>query len=125
MDNNMNNNPYQQPGQPQQPQYQQPVNQFQPTNQYQPQMPAYQPELEEPVSVGDWVGTMLLYSLVPCVGLIVYIVWAFSKDTKKSKANYCKACLLIMLIEIVLVIVLALIFGGTIVAAISSAGVYY
>ncbi len=101
MDSNMNNGAYQQP-----------VNQFQQTNQYQPQMAAYQPELEEPVSVGDWIGSLLLFSMVPCVGLIVCIVWAFSKDTKKSKANFCKAYLIIQLITIALVIILyAIIFA--------------
>jgi len=89
-----------------------PTPQYVPTGQYQPQAPMYQPELEEPVSVGDWVGTMLLFSLVPCIGLIICIVWAFSKGTKKSKANFCKAYLIIYAISIVLVIVLyALIFG--------------
>lgn len=118
--NNMNNSAYQQPQQ-----YQQPVNQFQTTNQYQPQMNTYQPELEEPVSIGDWVGSLLLFSLVPCVGLIVCIVWAFSKDTKKSKANFCKAYLIIMLISIVLSVVIGLIFGGMIAAAMSSGAYYY
>ena len=118
--NNMNNSAYQQPQQ-----YQQPVNQFQTTNQYQPQMNTYQPELEEPVSIGDWVGSLLLFNLVPCVGLIVCIVWAFSKDTKKSKANFCKAYLIIMLISIVLSVVIGLIFGGMIAAALSSGGYYY
>lgn len=117
MDNNMNNSAYQQP--------EQPTNQFQPTDQYQPQMNAYQPELEEPVSLGDWIGTLLLFNLVPCVGLIVCIVWAFSKDTKKSKANFCKAYLIIMLVSIVLSIIITVAFGGLIAAAVSSNGYYY
>lgn len=104
MDNNEMNSAYQQP--------QQPANPYQPTNQYQPQMAGYQPELEEPVSIGDWVGSLLLFNLVPCVGLIMCIVWAFSKDTKKSKANFCKAYLIIALISILLVVLLyAVIFG--------------
>ena len=88
--------------------------QYEPTTQYQPQpqVPVYQPELEEPVSLGDWVGTLLLINFVPCIGLIMCIVWAFSKDTKKSKANFCKAYLIIYLISIVLVVALyALLFG--------------
>lgn len=67
-----------------------------------------QPPVDETVSVLDWVGTILL-AAVPCVGLIVYIVWAFSADTKKSKANYCKANLIIMLAVVALYIVLAII----------------
>lgn len=104
MDNNLNNNgannnqQYQQYQAPYQQQYQQP----------------YQPELEEPVSIGDWVGSLLLFNLVPCIGLIVCIVWAFSKDTKKSKANFCKAYLIIYLISIVFCVVAFLVLGATI-----------
>ncbi len=114
MDSNMNNGAYQQP-----------VNQYQQTNQYQPQMNMYQPELEEPVSLGDWIGSLLLFSLVPCVGLIVCIVWAFSKNTKKSKANFCKAYLIITLASVVLSIIMLIAFGGMFAAAMSSTGMYY
>lgn len=73
----------------------------------------YQPQGEEPVSLGDWIGTLLLFNLVPCVGLIVCIVWAFSKDTKTSKKNFCRAYLIIYLVTIVLVVLLyALLFGA-------------
>lgn len=96
MDNNLNN-PYQQP-------------QYQPTNAYQPQTPSYQPELEEPVSLGDWIGSLLLFSFVPCVGLIICIVWAFSKNTKKSKANFCKAYLIVTLIGIVLSVIMVAVY---------------
>lgn len=85
MDNNFNN-PYQQ------------TNQYQP---YQQPYTPYQPELEEPISMGDWLGSLALFGFVPCVGLIVCIVWAFSKNTKKSKSNFCKAYLIMMLINLV------------------------
>ena len=54
----------------------------------------------------DWIGTILLM-LIPCAGLIVYIVWAFSEGTKKSKANFCKAALILNLILYVLYFFLA------------------
>lgn len=73
----------------------------------------YQPAGEEPVSLGDWIGTLLLFNLVPCVGLIVCIVWAFSKDTKTSKKNFCRAYLIIYAVTILLVVLLyALLFGA-------------
>lgn len=59
---------------------------------------------EEPVSLLDWVGTLLL-AWIPCVAIIVYLIWAFDSGTKKSKSNYCKAYLLVGLISTVLVIV--------------------
>lgn len=75
----------------------------------QPYQPApYQPELEEPVSLMDYLGSLLLFTFVPCVGLIVCIIWAFSKDTKKSKANFCKAYLIIQLITIALTIIMVI-----------------
>ena len=62
-------------------------------------------EKEEPVSVLDWVGTLLL-TMIPCAALIVYIIWAFGSGTKKSKSNYCKAYLIVALISTVLVVIL-------------------
>lgn len=55
-------------------------------------------EKEEPVSVLDWVGTLLL-AWIPCAALIVYLIWAFGSGAKKSKSNYCKAYLLVSLIS--------------------------
>ena len=83
----------------------------------------FRPQLEEPVSVGDWIGSLLLFSFVPCVGIILCIVWAFSKNIKKSKANFCKAYLIIMLISVVLSVLIAVVFGGLIGAAFSG-GLY-
>ena len=95
-------------GQFSQPQYQQTAA-YTPAQNFAP----YQPQGEEPVSLGDWIGTLLLFNLVPCVGLIVCIVWAFSKDTKQSKKNFCRAYLIIYAISIVLVILLyVLLFGA-------------
>ncbi len=116
MDNNMNNT--------QQPVYQQPVNPYQQTNQYQPQQ-AYQPQLEEPVSIGDWIGSMLLVSLVPCVGIIMCFVWAFSGNTKKSKSNFFKAYLIITLVSVVLSVIAVVALWGTLAAAMASSGYYY
>lgn len=111
--NNLNNN---EQGQfSQQTQYQQ-------TDAYTPvaNVAPYQPVGEEPVSLGDWIGTLLLLNLVPCVGLIVCIVWAFGKDTKKSKKNFCRAYLIIYAITLVLVIALYAVLIGVFASAISS-----
>lgn len=69
-------------------------------------------ELEEPVSILDWVGTILL-ALVPCVGLIMYIIWGFSPDTKKSKANYCKASLIIGLVIVAVYVLFFVVILGS------------
>lgn len=62
------------------------------------QMP-YQPvqplDLEEPVSMGEWVITWLIL-MIPCVNIVMMFVWAFSKTEKKSKSNFFKAYLIVM-----------------------------
>lgn len=107
----MNNNGFHNGYQGEQSQTAQAEGQYQQYQQYpqyqQPVQPAYQPELEEPVSMADWIGSLLLFNFVPCVGLIICIIWAFSKDTKKSKANFCKAYLIIYLIGLVIGIIVA------------------
>lgn len=71
---------------------------------------AYSVDMEEPVSIGEWIITMLIM-MVPCVNLIMMFVFAFSSSTKKSKSNYFKAGLImtgiIFVVYLILVIVLA------------------
>ncbi len=93
-------NPYMQPaGQGQNP-YMAPVN----------QQPAYQPPVEsDDVTMGEWMWTMLLLC-IPIVNFILILVWAFGGGVKPSKANFCKAYLVWMLIGVGLSILLV-IFG--------------
>lgn len=71
---------------------------------------AYPVDMEEPVSIGEWIITMLIM-MVPCVNLIMMFVFAFGSSSKKSKSNYFKASLImagiIFVVYLVLVIVLA------------------
>ena len=76
-------------------------------NEYQGLYPGYQngmPEfyqnrnydgLEEPVSIGEWIITLLVM-MIPCVNFIMMLIWAFSSSTKKSKSNLCKANLIML-----------------------------
>ncbi len=105
MNNNTNQNYYEQSG------YQ--------GYQYPPQG-GYQQELEEPVSMGEWLVTLLLITFVPCVNIILMFVWAFSKKEKKSKSNYFKAQLIISGIMIAFYIIIFLIFGVSFLAALSA-----
>lgn len=74
-------------------------------NEYQNSYPQYTYQQSyvnnKPVSVKEWVLTYFIMS-IPIVGFIMLFVWAFGKNTKKSKANFCKAMLLIMLVFIIL-----------------------
>ena len=109
------NNQYQQAQQPQyQQQYQQ--NQYQ-QNQYQQyQQAQYQQQYaedtkEEPLSVGQWILTILVMS-IPLVNLIMLFVWGFGSEGNKGRANFCKAQLIWIAIGIGLAIVLGLLFGS-------------
>ena len=77
----------------------------------------YQPELEEPVKMGEWLLILCLITFIPCVGLILAIVWAFSNTENKNKVNYCKAYLIVFLIQLVLTIAVMVVYGGLIFAA--------
>ncbi len=57
--------------------------------------------LEEPVTKGEWALCYLLM-MIPCVGIVLMFVWAFSKTEKKSKSNFFKVQLIIMGIVFVL-----------------------
>ena len=82
----------------QQPVYQQPVYQ-QPVY----QQPVIPEGYSETVSMGEWIGSMLLM-MIPVVNFILILVWAFG-GTKKSKSNYFKACLILYLICFVIAII--------------------
>ena len=78
-----------------------------------PMNPAALDGLEEPVSMGEWLVSMLLM-MIPCVNLVLVFVWAFSKTEKKSKSNYFKAQLIVfgVLFAIyILLFVVMFIFG--------------
>lgn len=89
------------------------------------QQAPYQPsgvEMEEPVSFGEWMLTMLIM-LIPCVNIIMMFVWAFG-DGKKSKSNYFKASLVWALISIVASVIIVAVFGAAIVSGLSAAYYY-
>ena len=76
----------------------------------------YQSEMEESVPMSEWILLLCMTTFIPCVGLIMSIVWAFSKTEKKSKVNFCKAYLVIELIRLILIAVVFIVYGGIILA---------
>ena len=61
------------------------------------------------ISVGTWMWMMFITAL-PCIGLIMIIVWAFTGDNE-SRKNYFRAMLAWVGVVVGLVFVLALIGG--------------
>ncbi len=68
---------------------------------------------ERPLTMGEWFLTLLV-AIVPCVGIIMYFVWAFSKTGNINRRNFCRAHLIITGISLVLVIIY-LVFIGTLI----------
>lgn len=70
---------------------------------------------EEEVSIGEWMLTMFL-AVIPIVGFIMLLVWAFSGNTTPSKKNWAIATLIWSIIGIVL----SFFLGAAIVGLIAS-----
>lgn len=70
-------------------------------------------KLEEPMSFGDWMVTILL-AHIPFVNLIMLFGWIYGM--KKSKSNYSKAMLVWMLVYFVMAILMIAIFSPWIVS---------
>ena len=90
----------------------------------QPYQQPYQNDsnLEEPVSFGEWMISMLL-KMIPCVNIVMMFVYAFG-NSEKSKSNFFKASLVWMLISIVLSVIIIAVFGASMIAMMSSMGYY-
>ena len=65
-----------------------------------------------PLSIGDWVLTLLALLLPCCIGEVLYIVWAFSKNGNVNRRNFCRAALIIMGVIVCIYLVALLVFGG-------------
>ena len=65
---------------------------------------------EKPVSVGGWLGTILL-GCVPAVNIILWVIWAFTAK-RPSRRTYAIACL-ILTGALLLIALLAVSFFGT------------
>ena len=75
------------------------------------QPPAREPEM----SVKDWLITFLIL-MIPCVGLIMLIIWAVSNENK-TRSNYAKAYLIFIAIIMVLSTILWVAFLGAMMSA--------
>ncbi|UKS25155.1 hypothetical protein LOZ80_26655 [Paenibacillus sp. HWE-109] len=70
------------------------------------------------LSVKNWMLTILLLA-IPIVNIILLFVWAFSSGENPNKANYAKASLIWAAIGIVLYLLFAVIFFGTVMSSIN------
>ena len=75
-----------------------------------------------PMSVGEWVITYLLTMMIPCVNIIMLLVWSFSKTGNINRRNFCRAALIFMAIGYVFSIIVVIV---AVVAGLSAGGAYY
>lgn len=66
-------------------------------------------DLNKPLTVGDWIITMIILS-IPLVGFIFLLYWALSSSSNVNRKNFCIAYIVIVLIFIGLFV--ALMFMG-------------
>ncbi len=90
------------------PQMQQPYGTIPP---YTPAYPQFgQPRFEEPMSVKDWVITVII-SGIPVAGIIMLCIWAFGSDAPRTKSNYAKAMLIIQAVSVVFGIIIGILYA--------------
>ena len=63
-----------------------------------------------PMTMGEWLLTILA-AMIPCAGIILYLVWAFSKTGNVNRRNFCRAQLIIMAFVFVLYMVMFVVLG--------------
>lgn len=59
------------------------------------------PPYREDLGLKDWI-IILILSAIPCVNIIMLLIWAFSANENPTKSNYAKAQLILMVIGIIL-----------------------
>lgn len=62
------------------------------------------------VSVGSWIGTLILL-VIPIINFVFLFIWALSSDTPVSKKNFAKATLILSAIGFFLGIILFTLIG--------------
>ena len=67
-------------------------------------------EHTRPLSMGEWV-VVLLVPMIPCVGIILYFVWAFSSKTNVNRRNFCRANIVIFAVLAVIYFVVFNVMG--------------
>lgn len=70
----------------------------------------YNPD-NEPMEFKDWLLTLII-SVIPCLGFIMLLVWAFSKTGNVNRRNFSRAYLIIQVIGAVIVMIVYAIAGA-------------
>ena len=63
-----------------------------------------------PMDLKDWILTLIVL-LIPCVGIVMYFVWAFESTGNINRRNFCRAQLIIFAVLLGIYLVLFMLFG--------------
>lgn len=74
-------------------------------------METIESSIQKPMSVKDWLITLLLMA-IPVVGIVLLFVYAFGNNENVNKQNWAKAQLIMLAIVMVLVIFFLVLFGS-------------
>jgi hypothetical protein len=78
-------------------------------------------ELNAPMTVGQYI-LFFLISMIPLVGFIMLLVWAFSNETNINRKNLARAMLIWTLIAVVLSIISSVVFAAAFAGIMSEFG---
>ncbi|MDR1066237.1 MAG: hypothetical protein LBL35_02215 [Clostridiales bacterium] len=97
---------------------------FQPNE---PSKPDFTPHYDKPavsdasvMGFGDWLITLIILA-IPCVNIIMLIVWAVSGSGNVNRRNFCRASLVVTVILSVLASILIATLGAAMFTLFSSA----
>ena len=63
-----------------------------------------------PMDLKDWILTLIIL-LIPCVGIVMYFVWAFESNGNINRRNFSRAQLIIFAVLLGIYLVLFMLFG--------------
>lgn len=64
-----------------------------------------------PMDLKEWILTLIVL-LIPCVGIVMYFVWAFSNNGNINRRNFCRAQLIIFAVLLGIYLVFFVLFGA-------------
>lgn len=81
-----------------------------------PVQPVYRAPAEEEMSLGKWVGTVVVTTFFGPISLIFLFVWGFGSGPE-SRRRYCKAMLIVQAIAFVLSLIIFTVFISALIPA--------
>lgn len=77
-----------------------------------------------PLSMGEWLLTILIFFIPCCIGVIPYCIWAFGKSGNLHRRNFCRAALIVQGILIFISLIIFLIWGSMVFSIVSESYYY-